>query len=108
MTTHSSVLAWRTHGQRSLVGYSPRGHKELDKTEQLTLLFYFQGAIFQAFFFPATHVNSGFCLGLVFQGEHFIIHEGMVTEPSCTSIKINPNISFSQIAPSLNAGTVFP
>ena len=25
------------HGQRSLVGYSPRGHKELDMTEWLTL-----------------------------------------------------------------------
>ena len=24
-------------GQRSLAGYSPRGHKELDMTEQLTL-----------------------------------------------------------------------
>ena len=24
------------HGQRSLVGYSPRGHKELDTTEQLS------------------------------------------------------------------------
>ena len=24
------------HGQRSLVGYSPWGHKELDRTEQLT------------------------------------------------------------------------
>ena len=23
MATHSSVLAWRIHGQRSLVGYSP-------------------------------------------------------------------------------------
>ena len=26
------------HGQRSLVGYSPQGHKELDMTEQLLLL----------------------------------------------------------------------
>ena len=26
-----------SHGQRSLVGYSPRGLKELDMTEQLTL-----------------------------------------------------------------------
>ena len=26
-----------THGQRSLVGYSPRGRKESDRTEQLTL-----------------------------------------------------------------------
>ena len=25
------------HEQRSLVGYSPEGHKELDMTEQLTL-----------------------------------------------------------------------
>jgi len=23
MTTHSSILAWRFHGQRSLAGYSP-------------------------------------------------------------------------------------
>ena len=36
MATHSSVLAWRSaHGQRSLAGYSPWGHKESDTTEQL-------------------------------------------------------------------------
>ena len=23
MTTHPSILAWRTHGQRGLAGYSP-------------------------------------------------------------------------------------
>ena len=29
MATHSSILAWRIlHGQGSLAGYSPRGHKE--------------------------------------------------------------------------------
>ena len=28
------------HGQRSLVGYSPWGHKKSDTTEQLTLLFF--------------------------------------------------------------------
>ena len=33
MVTHSSVLAWKSQGQRSLAGYSPWGHKELDKTE---------------------------------------------------------------------------
>ena len=32
----SSILAWKTHGQRSPVGYSPWGHKELETTEQLT------------------------------------------------------------------------
>ena len=37
MATHSSILAGEFHGQRSLVGYSPRGHKELDMTEWLLL-----------------------------------------------------------------------
>ena len=36
--THSSILAWRIPWTRSLVGYSPWGCKELDMTEQLTLL----------------------------------------------------------------------
>ena len=33
MATHSSILAWEILGQRSLVGYSPWGLKELDLTE---------------------------------------------------------------------------
>ena len=33
MATHSSILAGKPHGQRSLVGYSPWGHKELDTLE---------------------------------------------------------------------------
>ena len=33
MASHSSVLAWRTHGQRSLVGYSSWVCKESDTTE---------------------------------------------------------------------------
>ena len=35
MATHSSTLAQRiSHGRRSLVGYSPWGHKELDMTKR--------------------------------------------------------------------------
>ena len=34
MTTHSSILDGESHGQRSLVGYSPWGCKESDMTEQ--------------------------------------------------------------------------
>ena len=30
-------LPGESHGQRSLAGYSPRGHKESDTTERLTL-----------------------------------------------------------------------
>ena len=32
----TSILPGKFHGQRSLVGYSPWSHKELDMTEQLT------------------------------------------------------------------------
>ena len=32
MATHSVILPGKSHGQRSLVGYSPWSHKELDKT----------------------------------------------------------------------------
>ena len=37
MATHSSILAWKSHGQRSLGGYDPWGHKESDTTERLLL-----------------------------------------------------------------------
>ena len=33
MATHPSILAWKSHGQRRLVGYSPRGHKRSDTTK---------------------------------------------------------------------------
>ena len=29
MATHSSILAWKSHGQRSLPIYSPQGYKKL-------------------------------------------------------------------------------
>ena len=35
MATPSSILAWESHGQRSLVGYTPKARKELDMTERL-------------------------------------------------------------------------
>ena len=37
MATHSSILAWRIHGHRSLADCNPWGCKELDKIERLTL-----------------------------------------------------------------------
>ena len=33
MATHPSILAWKSHGQRTLVGYSPWGRKESDTTD---------------------------------------------------------------------------
>ena len=35
MGTHSSILAWEIHGQRTLVFYGPWGRKELDTAQQL-------------------------------------------------------------------------
>ena len=32
--THSSILSGKSHGQRSLAGYSPWGRKESDTTEE--------------------------------------------------------------------------
>ena len=40
MVTHSSIFAWRIPWMRSLVGYSPQGHKELDTTGWLHLIIY--------------------------------------------------------------------
>ena len=30
MVTHSSILNWKSHGQRSVAGYSPKGCKEAE------------------------------------------------------------------------------
>ena len=42
MAIHSSTLPGKSHGQRSLVGYSLWGHKELDTTERLHFFFLFE------------------------------------------------------------------
>ena len=58
MATHSSILPGESHGQRSLVGYSPRGRKESDMTERLHFHFHFRfnflvfKSYFQANTFP--------------------------------------------------------
>ena len=41
MAPHSSTLAWKIHGQRSLVGCSPWGHEESDSTSGFTFTFHF-------------------------------------------------------------------
>ena len=39
--THSSILSWRIPWRESLVGPNPRGCKELDTTERVTLSLHF-------------------------------------------------------------------
>ena len=38
MAFHSSILPGKSHGQRSLEGYRPRGRKESDTSERLHLV----------------------------------------------------------------------
>ena len=33
VATHSHILVWRIHGQRSLAGYGPQGREESDIAE---------------------------------------------------------------------------
>ena len=40
MAPYSSTLAWKIHGWRGLVGYSPWGHEESDTTD-FTFTFHF-------------------------------------------------------------------
>ena len=35
MAVRSSILPGKSHGQRSVASYSPKGHKESNTTEQL-------------------------------------------------------------------------
>ena len=55
------------HGKRSLVGYSPWGHKELDRIGHLTLSFYHPTPLCREFSCPFGHpwssvsVQLGFC-----------------------------------------------
>ena len=37
MATYSSILAWKSHGQRSLAGYTLYSLKELGRTEHLSM-----------------------------------------------------------------------
>ena len=57
MAMHSSILSGEFHAQMSLAGYSPRGQKELDMTEQLTLshLKFYIYLLFFRFFFHIGH-----------------------------------------------------
>ena len=50
MATHSSILAGKSHGQRSLVGCSPWGCKESGMTERLTLTYITQHNVFKGLF----------------------------------------------------------
>ena len=71
MVTHSSILAGKSHIHRSLVGYSPWGHKELDTTELLALHFSsplnFRDMTYCTHFITHTKRHSDLFSAVVFQ-----------------------------------------
>ena len=56
MATHSSILAWKIHGQRSLVGYSPWGYREFGLTGQLSLFQLCTSELYLPFLIPKMKV----------------------------------------------------
>ena len=59
------------HGQRSLVGYSPWGHKELDMTEQLMLSLTFFVKYWQFKIYFNSHVHTIWLSGII---SHLILN----------------------------------
>ena len=60
----SAFLLENPHGQRKLVGYSPRSHKESDTTERLTL---------SLSFLVLNNVESQYCISVSSQHESFVL-----------------------------------
>ena len=60
MATHSSILAWRIHGQRTLTGYTTWDCKELDMTKWLTLSLHFFSGYISRRGITGTYANSIF------------------------------------------------
>ena len=63
MATHSSTLAWRIHGRRSLVGYSPCDLKKSDMTERVHFLSKVKDKLLYLTL-PTTHKEAQYLLGL--------------------------------------------
>ena len=69
------LLPGKSHGRRSLVGYSPWGHEESDTTEQLHVLYFFVPDNCQSFppyhmdlsIKPPHHTAAGFPQGQEFR-----------------------------------------
>ena len=60
MATHSSILDGESHGQRSLKGYSPWGHKKSDKTkvtQHACVYSHLSFTLSPSFFFLQCHVT---------------------------------------------------
>ena len=71
MATDSNILARKSHGQRSLVGCGPWGHKQLDATEESSLSLYLP--LIHTYIYRYTHTHTH---------THTNIHTANTTQPN--------------------------
>ena len=84
MKTHSCILAWESYGQRSLGGYSPWGHEELDTTEH-------------AFAHTHTHTHSR----QEWTCDHILTKEKIIREKKLIAVlKVNGKFCFMNLVSS--------
>ena len=57
MVTHSSILPWEIHGQRSLSGYNPWSLKELDRLSNSHIYFHHFGPVLSPYMLVLISVN---------------------------------------------------
>ena len=84
------VLPGKSHGQRTLVGYSPWGCKELDRTYQPNnniswIIIIWTWYIYFRYFYPVCPVVFSFCSWHLFSHKAYII---LVSELTTFSIRV--------------------
>ena len=92
---NGNPLQYSCHGQRSLVGYSPWGHKEVDTTEQLILslseILSFLRIVFRSDLSPVPVVCTNDRLAL-FSNEHMddveCMHSGQIISMIFSKLEI--------------------
>ena len=86
--THSSTLAWESHGRRNLVGYSPQCRKESDMTERLCFHF-----IAWESYSVTTFQFSSVQFSCSVVSDSLQLHESQHAKPPCPSPtpRVHPN-----------------
>ena len=89
MVTHSSILAWRSHGQRSLEGYSPWVTKSWSRLELLSTHTHTPPQKAHTSQKAHTHNHKRPCLPCLYNTDHDL------PTTTCNSTKTHPGVYWS-------------